>query len=534
MDGPIIDIDRSSTAPLGAQLVDELRRRVLSGSLRPGDPVPSTRALASAIGISRSVVVAAYDQLAGEGYLDSRQGAVTRVAELQPRTERAADAAASGPGATAARSDAPSGPAGPAEPRINLLPGRPSTSRIDTRSWRTAWRRAAALEIPADSPPPFGVPQLRAEIADHLRHARGLDCSPDDIVVTAGTSEALGLLASVLGRRTGRAPALGRGTGHASVLGRGTGRAPALAIEDPGYPSARRLFERRGVRTHPIGVDGDGFDVDALRRLQLAPDAVMVTPSHQYPLGGRLPVATRLELLAWAGAHDTLVIEDDYDSEFRHLGPPLPALASLDRNGRVVLVGSLSKVLTPWIRLGYLVLPPTNHGLREAIRASRDDEACPVPGIAQHAIAELLASGAVRRHIAVARREYAHRRGLVLAALDGIRGAPLSGLDGGLHAVVELSDAAASAALVTRLEGEGVAVAPLSDYSAASGPGRSGIVFGYAAPSDTQLVEGLALIRGALLDRLDPPARRVDASARNPAGNTTKVDLSTTRPHPVG
>ncbi|MFC9560787.1 PLP-dependent aminotransferase family protein [Agromyces sp. NPDC056965] len=514
MDGPIIDVDRSSAVPLGAQLVDELRRRVLGGSLRPGDPVPSTRALASAIGISRSVVVAAYDQLAGEGYLDSRQGAVTRVAELQPRTERAADAAAAGPGTTAARSASPSVEAAPAEPRINLLPGRPSTSRVDTRSWRTAWRRAAALEIPADSPPPFGVPRLRAEIADHLRHARGLDCSPDDIVVTAGTSEALGLLAS--------------------VLGRGTGRAPALAIEDPGYPSARRLFERRGVRTHPIGVDRDGFDVEALRRLPLAPDAVMVTPSHQYPLGGRLPVATRLELLAWAGAHDALVIEDDYDSEFRHLGPPLPALASLDRSGRVVLVGSLSKVLTPWIRLGYLVLPPTNSGLRDAIGASRDDEACPVPGIAQHAIAELLASGAVRRHIAVSRREYAHRRGLVLAALDGLPGAPLSGLDGGLHAVVELSDAAASAALVNRLDGEGVAVAPLSDYSAASGPGRPGIVFGYAAPSDTQLVEGLARIRGALLDRLDPAARRVDASARNPAANTTKVDLSTTRPDPVG
>jgi len=226
----------------------------------------------------------------------------------------------------------------------------------------------------------------------------------------------------------------------------------------------------------------------------------MVTPSHQYPLGGRLPVATRLELLAWAGAHDALVIEDDYDSEFRHLGPPLPALASLDETGRVVLIGSFSKVLTPWIRLGYLVLPAANRRLREAIAASRADEACPVPGVAQHAMAELLAGGAVRRHIAVARREYAHRRGLVLAALDGLPGAPLSGLDGGLHAVVELPDAAASAALVTRLANEGVAVAPLSDYAATPGTGRSGIVFGYAAPSDTQLVEALARIRAAILD----------------------------------
>jgi GntR family transcriptional regulator/MocR family aminotransferase len=260
------------------------------------------------------------------------------------------------------------------------------------------------------------------------------------------------------------------------------------------------------VHTRPVGVDRDGFDVDTLRRLPIAPDAVMVTPSHQYPLGGRLPVATRLELLDWAGARDALVIEDDYDSEFRHLGPPLPALASLDGAGRVVLVGSFSKVLTPWIRLGYLVLPPANHELRDAVAAARDDEACPVPGVAQHAIAELLASGAVRRHIAISRREYAHRRRLVLAALDGLPSAPLSGLDGGLHAVVELTDAAASAAVVARLAREGVAVAPLADYAAVSGTGRSGIVFGYAAPSDTQLVEGLARIRSAIL-AATPPSR---------------------------
>ncbi|RXZ49290.1 PLP-dependent aminotransferase family protein [Agromyces fucosus] len=483
MDGPIIDLDRTSTVPLGVQLVDGLRRRVLAGELRPGDPVPSTRALASALGLSRSVVVTAYDQLAGEGYLETRQGAATRVAELVPRVERAADAAASARAAGAEPSAMAAEPSASPEPRINLLPGRPSTSRIDPRPWRAAWRGAASLEIPADSPPPFGVPRLRAEIADHLRHARGLACSPDDIVVTAGTSEALGLVASVLAHIAGSAP--------------------DLAIEDPGYPSARRLFERRGVRTHPVGADGDGFDVGALRRLPVVPAAVMVTPSHQYPLGGRLPVATRLELLAWAGAHDALVIEDDYDSEFRHLGPPLPALASLDDTGRVVLIGSFSKVLTPWIRLGYLVLPAANRRLRDAIAASRDDEACPVPGVAQHAIAELLASGAVRRHITVARREYAHRRGLVLAALDGLPGAPLSGLDGGLHAVVELPDAAASAALVTRLANEGVAVAPLSDYWAAPGTTRRhGIVFGYAAPSDTQLVEALGRIRGAVLDAL--------------------------------
>ncbi|SIO03918.1 MocR-like pyridoxine biosynthesis transcription factor PdxR [Agromyces cerinus] len=495
MDGPIIDLDRTSGTPIGAQLVAALRQGVLTGDLRPGDPVPSTRALASALGVSRSAVVSAYDQLVGEGYLETRQGAATRVAEIQPRPDRTTDAAASAPAATTPAPAAPT-TAAHEEPRINLLPGRPSTSRIDTRAWRAAWRHAAALDVSPDPPPLFGVPRLRAEIADHLRHARGLACSPDDIVVTAGTSEALGLVASVAAHLAGRAP--------------------VIAIEHPGYPSARRLFARRGARTAPVAVDRDGFDVAALRRLPGPPDAVLVTPSHQYPLGGRLPVSTRLELIAWARETGGLVIEDDYDSEFRHLGPPLPALASLDDSGRVVLVGSFSKVLTPWIRLGYLVLPPTNHALREAIAGARDDEACPVPGVAQHAIAELLASGAVRRHIAVSRREYAHRRELVLAALDGLPGAPLSGLAGGLHAVVELPDAAASAALVTRLASEGVAVAPLSDYSAVPGDEPPGIVFGYAAPSDTRLVEGLARIRTAILD--DLAGRR--SSSLHPPGPT--------------
>ncbi|RXZ39120.1 PLP-dependent aminotransferase family protein, partial [Agromyces binzhouensis] len=231
--------------------------------------------------------------------------------------------------------------------------------------------------MPDDTAPDFGSPRLRAEIAEHLRHARGVTSSPDDVVVTAGTSDAVALLATAL-----------------RILVDGT---PRVAVEHPGYPSARRVLVRRGaLETVPVPVDRDGIDVDALRGIRPAPHAVLVTPSHQYPLGGRLPVATRLALLDWAEASDALVFEDDYDSEFRHVGPPLPALASLDRTGHAVLIGSFSKVLTPWLRLGYLVLP-ANPALREAVAAVRDDETCPVPGIAQTAAAELLATGAVRR-----------------------------------------------------------------------------------------------------------------------------------------
>ena len=253
------------------------------------------------------------------------------------------------------------------------------------------------------------------------------------------------------------------------------------------------------MRTTAVPVDRDGISIEHLHRMSRPADAVMVTPSHQYPLGGRLPVAARLGLLDWARDADALVIEDDYDSEFRHLGPPMPALASLDDGGRVVLLGSFSKVLTPALRLGYLVLP-ANPGLRAAIADLRDAEQCPVPGVAQEAAAALLASGAVRRHIAVTSRDYAHRRRLVQAALGDLPGARLSGLDGGLHAVIEFDAAGTSDAVVTRLADAGIAVARLADYSVVPGDEREGIVFGYASPSDTLLAEALTRMHETILD----------------------------------
>ncbi|MFE5670278.1 PLP-dependent aminotransferase family protein [Agromyces sp. NPDC056523] len=476
MDGPLLVIDRDDASPLGAQLVEGLRRGILDGRLQAGDPVPSTRSLATELGVARSSVVAAYEQLAGEGYLEVRQGAPTRVAPL------AAHASAMAPGRSVESvapesAPAPSAAAG-GDGELDLRPGRPSTARLDERAWRSAWRHAARVAVPGDTAPPFGERRLRSEIADHLRHARGVACSPDDVVVTAGTSDAVALLASAL-----RAMA---------------GGTPVVAVEHPGYPSARRVLERRGaLLTVPVPVDADGIDVAALRAIRPTPDAVMVTPSHQYPLGGRLPVATRLALLEWAEASGAFVIEDDYDSEFRHVGTPLPALASLDRAGRAVLVGSFSKVLTPWLRLGYVVLP-ANAGLRDAIAAVREDETCPVPGIAQEAMASLLATGAVRRHIAAARRDYAHRRELLLAELSGMDGAPLSGLDGGLHAVVGLPSRALAARVVARLAAEGVLVSPLSDYSAIAGEGPSGLVLGYASPPDARLAGALRVVRAAV------------------------------------
>lgn len=545
MDGPLLVIDRDDTRPLGRQLVEGLRRGILTGALQPGDPVPSTRALAAELGVSRSSIVAAYDQLAGEGYLESRQGAPTTVAELEARPVEAVTAridpvdpadpsdpaglaglAATDPTArtrpvgdgAGERRHAAGAPA--RHPIADLQPGTPSTARLDARAWRAAWRAAttasAGEPVPPFSPPGFGVPALRAELADHLRLARGIACTADDVVVTAGTGEALALLAAALteigpaGHASGQATEYT--TGHPAHRSAGEEpRRPRVAIEDPGYPSARRTLERRGIRTVPVRVGRDGLDLAALRATPGPFDAVMVTPSHQYPLGGRLPVADRLALLDWAGDHDAIVIEDDYDSEYRHTGAPLPALASLDTGrglGRTVLVGSFSKMLTPWIRLGWMVLPD-HPALRAAVADVRRDEHSPVPGPVQQAMAEFLASGALRRHIAASRRDYGHRRALVADALGGLPGAPLTALDGGLHAVLELPDEASARAVVAGLAADGVDVAPLSYYAASDPPAHHGLVIGYAHATDTGLADALARIRAEvrrIVDTGAPPA----------------------------
>ncbi|WP_286311090.1 MocR-like pyridoxine biosynthesis transcription factor PdxR [Agromyces mangrovi Wang et al. 2018] len=492
MDGPILAIAADDARPVGRQLVDGLRAGILGGGLRAGDPLPSTRRLADELGVSRSTVVAAYEQLAGEGYLETRQGAATRVADLgahrtsgaaRPREREARDRAPAGRGARATPPAPRVAPLPASEPRVevDLRPGRPSTARIDARAWRSAWRAAAAAPIPSDPPPATGEPALRAELADHLRVARGISCDADDIVVTAGTSEALALLATALCRVR-------------------TETGPRVAVEDPGYPDGAAVLRAHGAQTVPVSADDDGLDLAALAAAGPV-DAVMVTPSHQYPLGGRLPVGDRLALLDQAARDDAIVLEDDYDSEYRHTGAPLPTLTSLDADGRTVLVGSLSKVLTPWLRVGYLVLPPAGarsaaaRALRAAVLAVRSAEDGPVAGPVQLAVAHLLASGALRRHIAATRREYAHRRGLVLAALDDLPGARLHGLDGGLHAVLELHSEASARRLVTDLAADGVVVAPLADYAASAPPRRHGIVVGYAGVTDTALAHALARIR---------------------------------------
>lgn len=372
---------------------------------------------------------------------------------------------------------------------IDLTPGRPDTGRLATPQWRAAWRDAAAA-AGTGAPPPQGSEPLREQIAEHLRLMRGVVRDPEDLFVTAGARDGLQLLLAVLG-------------GHA-------GRGLRVAVEDPGYPSLRRVPERLGHEVLPVPIDDQGLDPARLPsgawagpgewEIERPPDAVIVTPSHQYPLGASMPAARRLELLGWARAHDALIVEDDYDSELRYTSEPLPALAALDTHGRVITLGTFATTLAPGVGVGFLLAPP---GLVPALAATRADLGQPVSVVTQRALAAYLASGELRRHTHRMRALYRRRRAEVAAAF-GARGVRVSPMDGGLHCVVETTRPEAD--VVADAAAHGVLVAGLSTYWT-GGPAHDGVVFGFGAVDEDALRRGLDVLAEACAGGAHGPRR---------------------------
>ncbi|MDO5698977.1 MAG: PLP-dependent aminotransferase family protein [Dermatophilus congolensis] len=458
-------IDQEATASIPTQLVEGLRALLTESVLTPGDALPSSRALAAHLGIARGSVVTAYEQLVAEGWFDAAAGRSTivnpRLHEVHPRD-------AQGPGTTPMRPmPRVTSETSPADQPgvIDLRPGRPHQAGVVGAAWRAAWRRAA--EAPVDvTMPPLGWPDLRLAIAEHLRLMRAVVRDPADIAVTAGGREGLTLLLAATGART-------------------------VGVEDPGYPSLRRVLREAGATIRPLPADSRGLITADLP--DDAPDVVIVTPSHQYPLGGSLPIDRRQQLLAWAQNHDVLIVEDDYDSELRYTSAPLPALTSLDHHGRVALLGTFAKTLTPALATGFVLLPPR---LREAVAATRRTHGQPVSLITQRAVADYLAAGALTRHTQRMRQLYRRRRSLVVEALGNLPGAHVHPMDGGLHVVVEL-DSGNEGEVITTLADSGVLVTALSEYWAGAASLR-GLVFGFGAVPDDELTRGLAQIREAL------------------------------------
>ncbi|WP_341783361.1 PLP-dependent aminotransferase family protein [Leucobacter ruminantium] len=504
-----LQLDRAADASLPVQLAAALRDEIDAGRLRPGEGVPATRALASRLGVARGVVVTAYEQLVAEGYLRAEHGRGTAVnPDLgalggQPR------AAFPDPSPNTGDADRAT-PVGAEEPPLRppLAPGTPLTDVTERPAWRAAWRDA--VRVADRRQPALGDPRLRHEIAEHLRLMRGTSRSVRDVIVTAGAREGLGLLLT----------ALGTTRGNGLVVG----------VEDPGYPSLRGVAARHGARIVSLPVDADGLRTSALPAAGML-DLVIVTPSHQYPVGGSLPLPRRRELLDWAARTGVIVVEDDYDSELRHSGGPLPALAALDDplRGSVVTLGTFSSTISPALAAGFLLAPENLRALLEPVRL---DLGSPVSSVVQLALADYLASGELRRNIARVRRRHSARRDRISARFAGVPGVRVRPMSGGLHAVLELtappggagraggSGAAATtadrapgslapieweAAVVARAAEPaprfpaGLGVAALGDYWQHRRPDRTaGIVLGMGGPDDAEFADAIERLREVL------------------------------------
>ncbi|WP_067798940.1 PLP-dependent aminotransferase family protein [Actinomadura formosensis] len=459
-----LPLDRS-TGRLAAQIAAGFRAAVRSGRLTAGTRLPSSRDLARDLDVSRGVVVTAYEQLTAEGFLVARRGDGTRVAPLARPDEGAAP-----------RPDAPPRPRDPEPPPpYDLTPGRPDLSAFPRERWITA-ARAALRTLAHDAltyPDPAGVPELRAELAGYLGRVRAAHADPDRVVIMNGVAHGLSALLALL-----RA-----------------GRHTALAVEDPTSVRQLPMLASAGVRIVRVPVDGEGLDVAALARSEAC--AVLVTPAHQYPTGVVLSPARRAALIAWAREVDGLILEDDYDAEFRYDRDPVGCLQGVDPD-RVVLLGSVSKSLAPALRLGWAVAPPS---IARRLREHRANSDLGAPVLEQYALTEFLRGGGYDRHLRTMRRRYRGRRDALAEALEAhLPDATVRGVSAGIHLYVELPAGCDEDEVVARAAQEGVAVTGARTMWSAerAGDAPPALVLGYAGLSETRLVKAAELLGRAV------------------------------------
>lgn len=484
-------LDESLPLPLYRQLYEGLRDSILSGRLAPGQRVPSSRVLARQLCVSRNTVSQAYAELAAEGYLSGRHGSGTYVSRELP--EEPVQARPEGWGSSEAPPRRSPGVsrrwwtregAGSAERQLRPPRGLPydfhpaqgawdafpqeTWRRLLARHWRRSWKEAMDYGDPA------GYRPLREEVAAYLARSRAVRCTPDEVVIVNGTQQALDLLARTL-------------------LEPGD----PVAVENPGYRAARQVFATYDALLVPVPVDREGMVVEGLRgsgaRLAL------VTPSHQFPTGAVLSLPRRLSLLSWARSEGGLVVEDDYDSEFRFEGRPLASLQGLDDSGSVVYLGSFSKVLFPSLRVGYAVLPPD---LVRPFEEAKDLTDRQTPMLEQQVLAGFLGEGHFERHLRRMRQLYRSRRGALVEALERhLEGrVQVVGASAGMHLMVLLAPDMEEADVVERAAAVGVGVYPASPYYYGGGSPPA-LVMGYAGMPEERIAQGVARLARALSSR---------------------------------
>jgi GntR family transcriptional regulator/MocR family aminotransferase len=449
----ISPLDPTAAEPFYRQIYDRFRSAITSGLLKPGDRIPSARALTTELGLARGTIEAAYSLLAAEGYIQARGQAGTVVTPgLKPQTPVASamPQSNSGMAATSFRPD-------------SILPfqmGLPALDAFPRKIWARLGARCVRAMQASDMAHPsvFGLPALRAEIAAYLQVSRGIDCSPSQIFVTSGYRHTMQLI------------------GHALLKA-----GDRVWVEDPGYPPTRELLGHMHIAAVPVPVDSDGMIVaNGVKRAPRARAAV-VTPAHQSPLCVSLSLPRRMALLDWAARNNAWIIEDDYDGEYRYVSRPLPALKSLDRDGRVLYAGTFSKVLFPSIRLAYLVVPQTQVERFEQISRAFAGGS---PQLTQAIVTAFITEGHFARHIQRMRKLYAERRDATTAGLESVLGKHMriDAQPGGMHLILRLQgqgkDSPSDRRLAERMREDGLKGEALSNWTA-DGDGASGLLLSF-------------------------------------------------------
>ena len=465
--------------PLSRQIYDGLRQAILRGTLSQREKLPSTRALADQLKVSRTAVVLAYELLLAEGFVQGRAGSGTYVSEgltvRQPkaRTSRAkVKLSRFGAAAEAAASHAILPSARSATLRYDFAYGRSDIEVFPFELWRRLLlRRARQAPVREfDYGPAAGSLALREAIAAHLRRSRAVACDPAQVIVVSGSQQAIDLVVRVLVEHHDR-----------------------VALEDPGYQGTREILRAAGARLAPVPVDRDGLDPNRL------PDdarVAFVTPSHQFPTGAILPLARRLALLDWARLNDAVIIEDDYDGEFRYEEQPLESLQGLDTEGRVIYIGTFSRTIFSALRIGYLIVPTSLVGAFTASKWLCDRH---TPTLEQETLADFIASGMYERHLRRVRRRNTARRDVLLEAIGKHLGdsVEVTGQGAGAHVVLWPGRRKSENGAAEKAASRGVGIYGIAPYFSTK-PTRPGLMLGYSRMKEADIREGIRRLSGLL------------------------------------
>ena len=478
----MIAVDRRSEKPLHRQIYDAIRAMILDRTLESGQQIPSTRALADELGISRIPVLNAYAQLLAEGYIESRHGAGTFVksslSDQFPSVRPAARTVLDHPGNEAISRLARLLPVQPTPwfPSSGAFSvGQIAYDHFPFRVWsdlvaRHARKVRAGTMNYSD---PMGSKEFREAIAVYLRTARAVRCDASQIMIVNGSQHALDLSARVL-----LDPDI------------------PVWVEEPGYELLRHALVLSGCRLVPVPVDGEGLDVAAGMSLCRTARAAFVTPSHHYPLGATMSAARRLQLLEWAHRNNAWIVEDDYDSEYRYESMPVASLQGLDPGLRVIYIGTFSKTLFPSLRLGYIVIPPALVARFLAVRRANDL----FPSrLYQAALADFIEAGHFTRHVRKTRQLYAERRNALAQALRKEFGSEIEilGAEAGMHLVVTIQPGHSDQKIAARAAQEGLWLWPLSTAYAGSG-GRQGFILGFGGTKAADMLHQVRRLRKAI------------------------------------